>query len=112
MAIVFTVEGVRAILATRKKERIMIEEGGKALPVSSYVFLCIRYVLRVLMAMLAVWFMPALPINMWVLLVVICIAIVFVSQVIEVAIRTLIVMYLTRKYRKAIEKKVCKKETV
>lgn len=91
---------MRGISATRKKERIMISEGGEPLPTSSYVFLIIQYVLRVALATCAYLFMPNVPIPNVITLLLVYAVIIFVARVIEVGIRTGIVMYLTKKYVK------------
>lgn len=100
MAILLATESARGIFATRKKERIMVSEGGEQLPASSYVFLIIQYTLRVGLTVLAYFFMPLLPIPNVVTLLLSYAVVIFVARVIEVGIRTGIVMYLTKKYVK------------
>lgn len=111
MALVFAVEGIQAVRATLKKEKIMIEEGGEPLPTSSYVFLVIRYLLQAVLALGLSYWLPELPVNKWVLLVVLAFLIILISRLIEVGIRTLIVMIKVRAYKKQVENKVVKKET-
>lgn len=104
----------QAFLNTKRKERYMIEDGGEPLPRSSYVFLFIQYVLRTLFAILLIFIVPeSLQFNVGGITAFILVLVVvpFISRLIEVGIRVLIIKYLQSKHIERIKKQGNEKET-
>lgn len=107
-------EGITAFTNTKRKEKYMIEEGGAPLPTSSYVFLFIQYILRVLLAISLIFVVPVeFQFNMsgYVTFAVMLIVVPIIARLIEVLIRVAIVSYVRKQYVKQLEEKEGKKET-
>lgn len=97
MILVFTLQGLEALHATYKKEQVMVEEGAGLLPISSYVFLVLKYFLRVSVAfIIGLIGIPQLM-PVWLQFVLTYVVVLFIGLILEVIIRTLVVLIVNKK---------------
>lgn len=107
-------EGLTAFTNTKRKERYMVEDGEPPLPRSSYVFLAVNYVLRIVIAFSLIYIIPTnLQLNTLGIIVftVMVFLVPLVARFFEVIIRTAIVRYVQKQYIKQLEEQRGKKET-
>nr|DAI05889.1 MAG TPA: hypothetical protein [Herelleviridae sp.] len=115
LTMMYIAEGITAITNTKRKEKYMIEDGEPPLPKSSYVFLFIQYILRILLSIVLIFVVPEeFQFNMTGLLIfAVMLAVVpIVARLIEVLIRVAIVRYMQKKYIEQLKDKEGKKETI
>lgn len=93
-------EGLNAFFATRRKEKMMVADGGQPLPQSAYIFLGVQYLFRTVFGLMFALWLPELPVNKFLVLIGVYCVIQPLARLCEVLIRTAIVMYLTKKYVK------------
>lgn len=98
LAIVYGLDGIQAFWFNMKTDAQQQEQGQVPMPVSAYIMLAVRYIARVIFALLAAFYLPII-VNPWLTFVVVYVIILYLTRLLETIVRFAVVTFYKNKLK-------------